>query len=93
MNAELMSQYIEFVADRLLIQLGGEKVYNSANPFYWMEMISIEGNIGAGKSTFVRQLSKYLTNFRKQNVDPRIIQEPVDEWASIQDKNGKWIKN
>lgn len=43
MNAEMMSQYIEFVADRLLISLGCEKVYGTANPFSWMDMISIQG--------------------------------------------------
>ena len=43
MNATLMSQYIEFVADRLVLQLGHSKIYNSANPFDFMEMISIEG--------------------------------------------------
>ncbi|HAD15095.1 MAG TPA: ribonucleoside-diphosphate reductase [Saprospirales bacterium] len=43
MNAEMMSQYIEFVADRLLMSLGNDKVYNTANPFPWMDMISIQG--------------------------------------------------
>jgi ribonucleoside-diphosphate reductase beta chain len=43
MNAEMMSQYIEFVADRLLMSLGNEKVYGTANPFPWMDMISIQG--------------------------------------------------
>ncbi len=43
MNAELMSEYIEFVADRLLISLGCDKVYGTANPFSWMDMISIQG--------------------------------------------------
>ena len=43
MNSELMSQYIEFVADRLLIQLGYPAVYEAKNPFSFMEMISIEG--------------------------------------------------
>ena len=43
MNADLMSEYIEFVADRLAIQLGADKIYNTPNPFTWMEMISIEG--------------------------------------------------
>ena len=42
MNAKLMSQYIEFVADRILVQIGLEKHYNTANPFDFMEMISIE---------------------------------------------------
>jgi len=43
MNAELMGQYIEFVADRLLLALGNNKVYNAKNPFPWMEMISLQG--------------------------------------------------
>ena len=43
MNADLMSQYIEFVADRLLVELGNEKVYNATNPFDFMEMISLQG--------------------------------------------------
>ena len=43
MNAKLMSQYIEFVADRLLGELGCKKVYNSTNPFDFMEMISLQG--------------------------------------------------
>jgi ribonucleoside-diphosphate reductase beta chain len=43
MNSELMSQYIEFVADRLLNELGCEKVFNATNPFDFMEMISIQG--------------------------------------------------
>ncbi len=43
MNAGLMSQYIEFVADRLLGELGLEKQYNAKNPFDFMEMISLQG--------------------------------------------------
>ena len=43
MNSKLMSQYIEFVADRLLVQLGYNKHYNTSNPFDFMEMISLEG--------------------------------------------------
>lgn len=43
MNSELMSQYIEFVADRLLLQLGYDKIYNTNNPFPWMESISLNG--------------------------------------------------
>ena len=43
MNAKLMKQYIEFVADRLIVQLGYPKIYYSANPFDFMEMISLEG--------------------------------------------------
>ncbi|KAK3944254.1 ribonucleotide reductase [Diplogelasinospora grovesii] len=43
MNSDLMKQYIEFVADRLLVALGNEKVYRSANPFDFMENISLGG--------------------------------------------------
>jgi ribonucleoside-diphosphate reductase beta chain len=43
MNADLMVKYLEFVTDRLLVELGCEKVYNSENPFDFMEMISLEG--------------------------------------------------
>lgn len=43
MNAELMCQYIKFVADRLLVSLGYGKLYGVGNPFDWMEMISLEG--------------------------------------------------
>jgi ribonucleoside-diphosphate reductase subunit M2 len=42
MNSALMTQYIQFVADRLVVQLGYEKIYNVSNPFDWMELISIE---------------------------------------------------
>ena len=43
MNSDLMSQYIEFVADRLLVELGCEKEFSVSNPFDFMEMISIQG--------------------------------------------------
>ena len=43
MNADLMCQYIEFVADRLLVALNNEKIYNVENPFPWMDMISLQG--------------------------------------------------
>jgi ribonucleoside-diphosphate reductase beta chain len=43
MNADMMCQYIEFVADRLLLALGCKKIYNSTNPFDFMEMISLQG--------------------------------------------------
>ena len=43
MNADQMKQYIEFVADRLLMELGYRPLYNSTNPFDWMELISLQG--------------------------------------------------
>ncbi|MGV3524961.1 MAG: ribonucleoside-diphosphate reductase small subunit [Candidatus Sericytochromatia bacterium] len=55
MNAELMSQYIEFVADRLLIALGGQKIYHATNPFDFMEMISLQGKT----NFFEKRVSEY----------------------------------
>ena len=43
MNSDLMCQYIEFVADRLLSELGNEKIYNASNPFDFMDMINLQG--------------------------------------------------
>merc|ERR1712039_255129 len=43
MNREMMQRYIEFVADRLLVSLGHAKLYGAANPFDWMELISLQG--------------------------------------------------
>lgn len=54
-NARLMSEYIEFVADRLLVALGCEKLYSTSNPFDWMEMISLQGKT----NFFERRVSEY----------------------------------
>lgn len=55
MNSKMMSQYIEFVADRLVSQLGYERIYKSNNPFDFMEMISIEGKT----NFFEKRVSDY----------------------------------
>jgi len=55
MNATLMEQYIKFVADRLVIQLGSEKIYNVENPFSFMEMISIDSKT----NFFEKRVSEY----------------------------------
>ena len=55
MNSKLMSQYIEFIADRLSLQLGYDKIYNSLNPFEFMEMISVEGKT----NFFEKRVSEY----------------------------------
>ncbi len=55
MNSRSMSDYIEFVADRLLVQLGCSKVYNKKNPFVFMEMISMEGKT----NFFEKRVSEY----------------------------------
>ena len=64
MNAKLMSQYIEFVADRLLVQLGFNKVWNTGNPFDFMEMISLSGKT----NFFEKKVSEYsLSSDTKTN--------------------------
>ena len=55
MNSRLMTEYIKFVADRLLIELGCSKIYNAINPFDWMEMISLQGKT----NFFEKQVSDY----------------------------------
>jgi len=65
MNAANMSAYIEFVADRLLVQLGGDKVYNTANPFDWMELISIEGKT----NFFEKRVGEYALANKEQSTE------------------------
>lgn len=55
MNSKMMSHYIEFVADRLLVQLGYPKMYETANPFAFMERISLEGK----DNFFEKRVSTY----------------------------------
>jgi ribonucleoside-diphosphate reductase beta chain len=63
MNADLMSKYIEFVADRLCVQLGYDKIYNSSCPFDFMEMISIEGKT----NFFEKRVSEYALAEKKKD--------------------------
>ena len=60
MNADMMSQYIEFVADRLLGELDCPKIYGAGNPFPFMDMISLEG-----KTNF---FEKRVAEYRKAGV-------------------------
>jgi ribonucleoside-diphosphate reductase subunit M2 len=55
MNSKMMSQYIEFVADRLAVQLGIQKIYRAQNPFDFMELISLEGKT----NFFEKKVSEY----------------------------------
>ena len=64
MNSDKMSQYIEFVADRLVSQLGYEKIFNTANPFDFMEMISLEGKT----NFFERRVSEYSLSSGNKNL-------------------------
>ncbi len=65
MNDIMMSQYIEFVADRLIIQLGYEAIYNTPNPFEFMEMISIEGKT----NFFEKRVGEYALATKEKDVD------------------------
>ena len=60
MNKQLMSEYIEFVADRLMFALGYQKYYNTPNPFEWMDLISLQG-----KTNF---FEKRVTEYQKMGV-------------------------
>ncbi|MGL4599437.1 MAG: ribonucleoside-diphosphate reductase small subunit [Bacteroidia bacterium] len=68
MNADLMCQYIEFVADRLLLALGCSKIFNATNPFDFMEMISLQGKT----NFFEKRVGEYqkagVTSDRNDNV-------------------------
>lgn len=70
MNADLMCQYIEFVADRLLLILGCTKIWDTSNPFDFMELISLQGKtnfferrVGEYQKTGVTQKTKDNSNF------------------------------
>jgi ribonucleoside-diphosphate reductase subunit M2 len=66
MNSDLMGQYIQFVADRLCVQLGYPKIYNAANCFDFMEMISLESKT----NFFERRIGEYaLANVKKSESD------------------------
>ncbi len=66
MNSKLMTQYLEFVTDRLLVEFGCDKVYNSKNPFDFMDMISLQGKT----NFFEKRVSEYqkagITNKDKE---------------------------
>ena len=67
MNSILMSQYIEFVADRLVLQLGYPKIYETKNPFDFMEMISLEGKT----NFFEKRVSEYA--LANKTIDEQIF--------------------
>tara|TARA_Y100000389_G_C17445102_1_gene511082 strand:- start:69 stop:1046 length:978 start_codon:yes stop_codon:yes gene_type:complete len=65
MNDMLMKQYIEYIADRLSVQLGGDKIYESKNPFDWMEVISVEGKT----NFFEKRVGEYALSTKIENKD------------------------
>ena len=65
MNATMMTQYIQFVADRLSLQLGYDKIYNVQNPFDFMELISLEGK----SNFFEKRVSEYALSNKSKEED------------------------
>jgi ribonucleoside-diphosphate reductase subunit M2 len=80
MNSTLMKQYIEFVADRLLVALGNEKVYKSANPFDFMENISL-----GGKTNF---FEKRVADYQKAGVLASANKKEEGSSEEAKGKNG-----
>ena len=75
MNAKLMTQYIEFVADRLTLQLGYPKIYNAANPFDFMERISLEN-----KDNF---FEKRVSTYAKASVGKKVEEMSFEMGAAF----------
>ncbi|KAL4821266.1 ribonucleotide reductase [Aspergillus spinulosporus] len=80
MNAKLMCQYIEFVADRLLVALGNKKYFNATNPFDFMESISL-----AGKTNF---FEKRVGDYQKAGVMASTKKDPKQDESKTSDSNG-----
>lgn len=77
MNATLMCQYVEFIADRLLSELGVKKIYNTTNPFDWMEMISLKGQT----NFFERRVGEYAksgVSVSSSRASPMVFRTDVD---------------
>ncbi len=74
MNSRLMTQYIEFVADRLLISLGCSKAYGSANPFEWMELISLQGKT----NFFEKRVGEYQKSGVTADKDNQVFRTDMD---------------
>jgi ribonucleotide reductase beta subunit family protein with ferritin-like domain len=65
MNSDLMTQYIQFVADRLCLQLGYDKIYGTANPFPFMELISLESKT----NFFEKRVADYALSTKDKDAD------------------------
>jgi ribonucleoside-diphosphate reductase subunit M2 len=77
MNKSLMSDYIEFVADRLLVSLGNSKYYNTVNPFDWMELISLQG-----KTNF---FEKRVAEYQKAGVMNSLTNNDTHVFSTTED--------
>ena len=80
MNSKLMCQYIEFVADRLLVALGDDKYYGVTNPFDFMDMISLQG-----KTNF---FEKRVGDYQKAGVMASTKKNAEEESPEIKGENG-----
>merc|ERR1712078_321613 len=91
MNNELMTRYIEFVADRLLVALGHPKIFGSTNPFDWMELISLQGKT----NFFEKRVGEYqkVESWLLQEMQARLLASPwmliseaeivIDTWTIV----------
>jgi ribonucleotide reductase beta subunit family protein with ferritin-like domain len=68
MNSKLMSEYIKYVADRLLVDLNYNKIYNSKNPFDFMESISVEGKTNFFESRPTQYQKASILNRSRENI-------------------------
>jgi ribonucleotide reductase beta subunit family protein with ferritin-like domain len=75
MNSNLMKQYIEFVADRLMVKFGGSEIYHSENPFDFMTRINVNS-----KTNF----------FEKRNNDYQVVNFNSSEWNKVDDNDEEW---
>ena len=71
MNAKMMSQYIEFVADRLAVQLGAGKIFRTPNPFDFMDLISLEGKT----NFFEKKVSDYSRTINSSREELRLDED------------------
>lgn len=74
MNSRLMGQYIEFVADRLLVTLGCSKVYGASNPFEWMELISLQGKT----NFFEKRVGEYQKSGVTADKESQVFRTDMD---------------
>ena len=75
MNNDMMTRYIEFVADRLLLALGHSKIFHAANPFDWMELISLQGKT----NFFERRVGEYQKAGVMSSTTPTTVGGSLDE--------------
>jgi ribonucleoside-diphosphate reductase beta chain len=79
MNQDMMRQYVEFVADRLVVALGYEKLYNASNPFDWMELISMQGKT----NFFEKRVGEYQKAAVMQSLEDGGVSRELDLTADF----------